>query len=162
MVVLIVVALVAGIVGIVALVTSSFLQPFQSQAIPAKPTPRAVVVYVTPTPTPVPTPTTESQPSRTSRIKFGKGDTTATLLGNKTEFDFQDYYIRVQAGQTMNVQLSASKNLSFQVLNSTGNQIFTEGLQQKWEAALPYTGDYIIRVQGSAGRYTLKVTAYPL
>ena len=162
MVVLIVVALVAGVVGIVALVTSSSLQPAQSRAIPVKPTPRTVVVYVTPTPTPTPAPTTAPQPSRTSRIKFGRGDTAATVLGNKSDLEFHDFYIKAQAGQTMNVELSASKNLSFQVLNSTGNEILTDGLQQSWEGGLPYTGDYIIRVSGAAGRYTLKVTAYPL
>ncbi len=87
MVVLIVVALVAGVVGIVALVTSAFLQSSPSQATPAGPTPRTVVVYVTPTPTPKPTPE-DPRPARASRIKFGRGDTTASVLGIRPTLNF--------------------------------------------------------------------------
>jgi hypothetical protein len=122
-----------------------------------------VVVYVTPTQTPTPKPTPEEpRPARISRIKFGRGDTTASVLGNKADFEFNDYYLRALAGQTLKVELSAGKDMAFQVINTAGDQIFTEGLQQSWEGVLPYTGDYIIRILGPAGRYTLQVTAYPL
>ena len=171
MIVLIVVAIVAGVVGSVALIAGAMLRRSPQQQVrpapaPNSPTPRTVVIYATPSPsaTPSPPPAVEvaPQPSKTSRIKFGRGGTTSTVQGTKTTFDFHDYYIRALAGQTMNVQLSASEDISFQVLNSTGDQILTRGMQQNWEGVLPYTGDYIIRILGPAGFYTLSVTAYPL
>ena len=163
MVVLVLVALVAGVVGIVALVTGSLLQSSPSQATPAAPTPRTVVVYATPTPTLTPKANPEHpRPARSSRIKFGRGDTTATVLGNKADFQSHDHYIRALAGQTLQVDLSAGKDMAFQVINTAGDQIFTEVLQQSWEGVLPYMGDNVIRILGPAGRYTLHVTAYPL
>jgi hypothetical protein len=84
------------------------------------------------------------------QIAFGKGKTSASVSGKVTGGGDMDYTLRASAGQTMIVDMKASKGAAFfNVLppGSTGEAIFvgsSDGNHFKGE--LPADGDYTIRV----------------
>jgi hypothetical protein len=87
--------------------------------------------------------------SRTERIQFARGASSATLHGNIHGYDTVDYVLGARGGQTLTVRLqptnaSAYFNVTRQgaaealfVGSTTGNQ-FT--------GRLPASGDYVVRV----------------
>jgi len=103
------------------------------------------------------------------QIAFGKGKSSASVSGKIKGNEDMDYVLRASAGQTMTVDMKASKGAAFfNVLppGSTGEAIFVgsnDGNHFKGE--LPADGDYTIRVYLMGGAkdsdkpvtYTLKV-----
>lgn len=103
------------------------------------------------------------------QISFGKGKTSASVSGKVKGNEDMDYTLRASAGQTMTVDMKASKGAAyFNVLppGSTGEAMFVgsnDGNHFKGE--LPADGDYTIRVYLMGGakdsdkpvNYTLKV-----
>ncbi|MCX7096487.1 MAG: hypothetical protein NTV43_01120 [Methylococcales bacterium] len=103
------------------------------------------------------------------QIAFGKGKTSASVSGKVKGSDDMDYTLRASAGQTMTVDLKASKGAAyFNVLapGSTGEAMFIGSNDgNHFKAELPSDGDYTIRVYLMGGAkdsdkpvtYTLKV-----
>jgi hypothetical protein len=103
------------------------------------------------------------------QIAFGKGKSSASVSGKVQGSNDMDYVLRASAGQTMTVDLKASKTTTyFNVLppGSTGEAIFVGSSDgQHFKAVLPSDGDYTIRVYLMGGAkdsdkpvtYTLKV-----
>lgn len=104
------------------------------------------------------------------QIAFGKGKTSASVSGKVKGSDDVDYVLRASAGQTMTVDMKASKGAAyFNVLppGSTGEAIFVGSSEgNHFKAELPSDGDYTIRVYLMGGAkdsdkpvsYTLKVS----
>ncbi|WP_262966554.1 hypothetical protein [Methylobacter psychrophilus] len=104
------------------------------------------------------------------QIAFGKGKSFASVSGKVQGSNDVDYVLRASAGQTMTVDLKASKSAAyFNVLppGSTGEAIFVGSSEgNHFKAALPGDGDYTIRVYLMGGAkdsdkpvtYTLKVS----
>jgi len=103
------------------------------------------------------------------QISFGKGKTSASVSGKVTGSADMDYTLRAGAGQTLIVDMKASKGAAFfNVLppGSTGEAIFVGSSDgNHFKGALPSDGDYTIRVYLMGGAkdsnkpvtYTLKV-----
>lgn len=83
-------------------------------------------------------------------VQFAKGKSSASIKGTIKGGDDVDYVLRAKAGQTLNVDLKASKGAAFfNVMppQSTYEAIFVgsnEGYH--YSGKLPSDGDYIIRV----------------
>ena len=87
--------------------------------------------------------------SRTERVQFARGASSATLHGNIHGYDTVDYVLGARGGQTLNVRLqptnaSAYFNITKQgadealFVGSTSGNSFT--------GRLPSSGDYVVRV----------------
>ena len=87
--------------------------------------------------------------SRTERVQFARGASSATLHGNVHGYDTVDYVLGARGGQTLNVRLqptnaSAYFNITKQgadealFVGSTSGNSFT--------GRLPSSGDYVVRV----------------
>ena len=87
--------------------------------------------------------------SRTERVQFARGASSATLHGNIHGYDTVDYVLGARGGQTLNVRLqptnaSAYFNITKQgadealFVGSTSGNSFT--------GRLPSNGDYVVRV----------------
>jgi hypothetical protein len=104
------------------------------------------------------------------QIAFGKGKSSASVSGKVKGSDDIDYELRASAGQTMIVDLKASKGAAFfNVLppNSTGEAIFNGSMDgNHFKGTLPSDGVYTIRIylmggakdSGKPVNYTLKVS----
>lgn len=87
--------------------------------------------------------------SRSERVQFARGTSSATLHGNIHGYDTVDYVLGARGGQTLNVRLqptnaSAYFNITKQgadealFVGSTSGNAFT--------GRLPSSGDYVVRV----------------
>ena len=87
--------------------------------------------------------------SRTERVQFARGASSATLQGSLHGYDTVDYVLGARAGQTLSVRLqptnaSAYFNITKQgadealFVGSTSGNSFT--------GRLPSSGDYVVRV----------------
>ena len=104
------------------------------------------------------------------QISFGKGKTGTSVSGKVKGSDDMDYKLSASAGQTMMVDLKASKGAAFfNVLppGSTGKAIFIGSRDgNHFKAELPADGVYTLRVylmggakdSGKPVNYTLKVS----
>lgn len=88
--------------------------------------------------------------SRTQRVQFPSGSTSATVEDRIVGYDSVDYVLGAQAGQTMNVSMATDNGANyFNILppGSNDEAIFvgsTSGNQ--YEGTLPASGDYKVRV----------------
>jgi hypothetical protein len=106
---------------------------------------------------------------RTERVQFKKGATTATIKGNIKGYETVDYLLGAKAGQHMNVSLATKHGATyFNILAPGENEVamFNASVSQnRYEGALPASGDYKIRVymmrsaarRNEAASYTLTV-----
>jgi hypothetical protein len=106
----------------------------------------------------------------TKQITFAKGKTGTSVSGKVKGNEDVDYQIRASAGQTMIVDMKASKGAAyFNVLppGSTGEAIFVDSSEgNHFKAELPSDGIYTIRIYLMGGakdsdkpvNYTLKVS----
>ncbi|HJY64637.1 MAG TPA: hypothetical protein VJ455_10815 [Ignavibacteria bacterium] len=99
------------------------------------------------------------------RIKFGKGESSATVEGGVERGGSHYYLVKAARDQWMVVTImSVEDNAVFQIINKkTGNYLpgAEDGTDiKRWEGYLPSTGDYKIIVGSTRGgtEYTLKVT----
>ena len=104
------------------------------------------------------------------QIAFGKGKSSTSVSGKVTGSDGMDYTLRASAGQTMIVDMKASKGAAyFNVLppGSTGEAMFVGSRDgNHFKGELPADGDYTIRVYlmggakdgGKPVNFTLKVS----
>jgi len=106
---------------------------------------------------------------RKERVQFKKGATTATIKGNIKGYETVDYLLGAKAGQHMNVSLATKHGATyFNILAPGENEVamFNASVSQnRYEGALPASGDYKIRVymmrsaarRNEAASYTLTV-----
>ncbi len=97
------------------------------------------------------------------RIKFKKGEISATVSGGIARGESYDYVVGASKGQFMTVTImSVEDNAVFYIIdNSTYQYLYgaTEEGTTRWEGVLPSKGDYKIVVGSNRGgaEYTLQV-----
>jgi len=103
--------------------------------------------------------------SSQERIKFGKGESSATVENAVARGETHSYLVKASRDQWMIVTImSVEDNAVFQIINKkTGD--YLPGAEEstdikRWEGYLPSSGDYKIIVGSIRGgaEYTLKVT----
>lgn len=98
------------------------------------------------------------------RIKFKKGESSATIEGGVIRGDRDTYLVGADRNQYMVVSImSIENNAVFQIIDRNSGY-YLEGTGEfddamRWEGNLPSKGDYEIIVGGTRGNaeYTLKV-----
>ncbi len=87
-----------------------------------------------------------------SRIQFAPGAVSATVSGDLTAYESDDYVVRALAGQTMAVTISSpNNNVLLTIVGADGSPL-TNGLMSgasEWRGQLPTAQDYIIRALGA-------------
>ncbi|HMF57787.1 MAG TPA: hypothetical protein VK619_15700 [Pyrinomonadaceae bacterium] len=93
-----------------------------------------------------------------TRIRFGRGRTSAVVRGTVFGGSSHPYLLRAMAGQTMSVHLASRGDARFEIYAYRG-QTLAENTTD-WEGMLPVTNDYVINVSttGRSASYTLEVT----
>ncbi len=101
------------------------------------------------------------------RIKFKKGESSATVTGAAPRGETVNYVLKAAKDQSMKISIaSVENNAVFQVKDlSTGYYLTNAGELDdatSWEGTLPSDGEYRIIVGSTRGgtEYTLKVTIY--
>ncbi|MGH7028378.1 hypothetical protein [Brevundimonas sp.] len=87
--------------------------------------------------------------SRTERVQFARGASSATLHGNLHGYDSVDYVLGARRGQTLSVRMQTSNaSAYFNVLPSGGDGTALDGAANvvDWRGVLPANGDYVVRV----------------
>lgn len=87
--------------------------------------------------------------SRTERVQFARGASSATLHGNVHGYDSVDYVVGARRGQTMTVRMQTTNaSAYFNVLPSRGDGTALDGAANvvDWRGVLPSSGDYVVRV----------------
>lgn len=87
--------------------------------------------------------------TRTERVQFARGTSSATLHGNVHGYDAVDYVIGARRGQTLNVRMQTTNaSAYFNVLPRSGDGTALEGAANvvDWRGVLPASGDYVVRV----------------
>ena len=103
--------------------------------------------------------------AQTERIKFARGESSATVEGRIARGEVYNYLVKASRNQYMIVTImSVEDNAVFQIVNKKTGEYLTgaeDGTDAKrWEGELPSSGDYKIVVGSTRGgsEYTLKVT----
>lgn len=101
------------------------------------------------------------------RIKFKKGESSATVTGALPRGETTGYVLKAKKDQVMTVKISSTENNAvFKIKNrETGYFLNNAGELDdatEWEGALPSDGEYRIIVGSTRGgaEYTLKVTIH--
>lgn len=87
--------------------------------------------------------------SRTERVQFARGTSSAVLHGNVHGYDSVDYVIGARRGQTLSVRMQTSNaSAYFNVLPRGGDGAALEGAANvvDYRGVLPVNGDYVVRV----------------
>lgn len=98
----------------------------------------------------------------TSRIRFAKGKSSATVSGSVVRGDRENFIVRAKAGQKMTVKItSLEDNAVFEIEGPDGE--YLEGAvpgddTMNFSDSLPLKGDYKIVVGGTRGNTTYKLT----
>ena len=72
-------------------------------------------------------PATAQDHSRTERVQFARGASSATLHGNIHGYDTVDYVLGARGGQTLNVRLQPTNaSAYFNVTNNAGQELGCE------------------------------------
>jgi hypothetical protein len=102
------------------------------------------------------------------RIEFAPGATSALLRGGVPPNGTHNYILKVAAGQTMTVRLTAAHGSGlFVIWGADGTVLISDHADAtEWTGVLPSTQDYYIDVRAAADnpplKYTLEVTIPPL
>lgn len=99
------------------------------------------------------------QRTRTERIRFSRGASSATVQSSIVRGDRDTFLVSATRRQTMNVTItSLEKNAVFEIQGPNGKVIKQEATS--WSGVLPTTGDYRIIVGGTRGNasYRLRVS----
>lgn len=104
-----------------------------------------------------------AQTGLSKRVRFLRGNTTATLKNTVVRGARDRYTFGARAGQKMTVSItSVERNAVFTIYTPGGGTLEGAGEGEdasNWSGALPSSGDYVIEVGGTRGNanYTLKV-----
>jgi hypothetical protein len=102
--------------------------------------------------------------SNTTRVRFARGESSATLRGAVVRGERDIYIVGANGGQSMRVSISSrERNAVFQIEEPGGSEL--RGAREgddatQWAGTLPRSGDYRIIVGGTRGNasYTLRVS----
>ncbi len=98
----------------------------------------------------------------TKRITFAKGRSSATVQGAVVRGDIDTYVVRAKAEQMMTVNIrSVENNAVFTVQGPDGEYLQDAGEEDNARSvtnSLPYNGDYRIKVSGTRGNATYRLT----
>lgn len=98
----------------------------------------------------------------TKRIKFAKGKSSATVRGAVIRGDRDTYIVGAKAEQMMSVSVSSLENNAvFTVQGPDGAYLQDAGDEDDARGVtvpLPFNGDYRIRVSGTRGNATYRLT----
>jgi len=100
-----------------------------------------------------------SQESRTRRIRFARGASSAVVEDAVVRGTRDIYLLRAREGQTMIINItSLEKNAVFDIQAPNGELLKEESTS--WRGVLPSSGDYSVIVGGTRGNasYKLEVT----
>lgn len=87
--------------------------------------------------------------SRTERVQFARGASSATLHGNLHGYDTVDYVLGARAGQTLSVRLQPTNaSAYFNVTRQGADEALFIGSTSgnQFTGRLPANGDYVVRV----------------
>jgi hypothetical protein len=109
------------------------------------------------------------QTTRTDRVKFSKGATSAVIKGQVKGSGDVDYLVRAGAGQTITVSLKVSNRMNYFNVLPPGSKdvaMYAGQTGEDFKGVLPADGDYTIRVyliraaarRNESSRYTLTVS----
>ena len=87
--------------------------------------------------------------SRTERVQFARGASSATLHGNLHGYDTVDYVLGARRGQTLNVRLQPTNaSAYFNVTKQGADEALFVGSTSgtSFRGRLPSNGDYVVRV----------------
>lgn len=87
--------------------------------------------------------------SRTERVQFARGASSATLYGNLHGYDTVDYVLGARAGQTLSVRLQPTNaSAYFNVTKQGADEALFIGSTSgdQFTGRLPSNGDYVVRV----------------
>lgn len=96
-----------------------------------------------------------AQADTTQQVQFAKGKSSATIKGTVKGGDEANYVLRANGGQTLNVDLKASKGAAFfSVLPPSGPPALFDGMQDgnHYSGTLPSDGEYkiVVYLKGAA------------
>lgn len=104
------------------------------------------------------------------RVSFSRDSSGATVKGIVRGYEYRDYVIRADAGQTLEINLTAQKIVPvFTVFLPGGENLEKAAQVNDFSGALPISGDYVIRVgimrafarrKNSVSSYVLKINVY--
>ncbi len=98
----------------------------------------------------------------TKRISFARGKSSATVRGAVIRGDADTWIVRAKAEQMMTVSIrSVEDNAVFTVQGPDGEYLQDAGEEDEARGvtnSLPYDGDYRIRVSGTRGNATYRLT----
>lgn len=105
-----------------------------------------------------------------SRVNFARGSSSAAVKGVVRGYEYRDYVVRANAGQTIDISSEASKISSvFTVFLPDGSNLEAAMQRNYFTGSLPVSGDYVIRVgmmrafarrKNSVSNYVLKIKVY--
>lgn len=87
--------------------------------------------------------------SRTERVQFARGSSSAALHGNIHGYDTVDYVLSARGGQTLSVRLRTSNTSAyFNVARQGADEALFIGSTSgnQFTGRLPANGDYVVRV----------------
>ena len=87
--------------------------------------------------------------SRTERVQFARGTSSATLHGSIHGYDTVDYVLGARSGQTLNVRLQPTNaSAYFNVTKQGADEALFVGSTSgnSFTGRLPSSGDYVVRV----------------
>ena len=103
-----------------------------------------------------------------TRVQFARGTATATLKGRITGYNYKDFVVRANAGQTMTAEITGTNRFTqFSVFNPNMENMEMGIGTAEWTGELPETGDYTIRVlfpraearrKSAFGSFSLKIS----
>ena len=112
-----------------------------------------------------------SAANREERVRFARGATSAELRGEVRGYDYVDYLVGARAGQHLSIALTRTSGHAFFLVRAPGsddNMFDGSSAGDRFEAALPKTGDYRVRVmmmrafarRGERSAYRLRVAIH--
>jgi len=109
------------------------------------------------------------QGTRTERVQFKKGSTSAVIKGQVKGYSDVDYLVQAGAGQTITVSLKVSNRMNYFNVLPPGSKdvaMYAGQTGEDFKGVLPTDGDYTIRVyliravarRNESSKYTLTVS----
>lgn len=97
------------------------------------------------------------------RIKFARGESSASVSGTVIRGDRDTYIVGGREGQKMSVKISSGeKNAAFQIRDAASGKYLSGAGETddatEWSDPLPATGDYEIIVGGTRGNAEYKLS----
>ncbi|MBU0490363.1 MAG: hypothetical protein KKB13_00800 [Chloroflexi bacterium] len=149
-------------ISIMALVTACLPSPSPAPTMPPEPTAIPVLPTATAAATAVVEPTTGPEPAPT-RINLDAGSPTATESGTISVGGMGQYVVALQAGQTIQAQVSAPQGqVVLVVYGADGMVLLSDHVgATNWQGQIPTTQDYHIDLKSTASgaiNYTFQVS----